>query len=75
MLDELNPTGHFWIKLDGTDIKEALMESHRGEWNGDVDLGNDELAKLRATYDERLQVAEVQRQSLLMNLSSRYAIA
>ena len=39
-------------------MKAALMESQRGEWNGDVDLGDGKLAALRATYDERVQSAE-----------------
>lgn len=43
------------MKLDGTDIKVALQESMRGEWNGDVDLGNGQLQALRQEYDARQQ--------------------
>ncbi|KAK3750315.1 hypothetical protein QZH41_010821, partial [Actinostola sp. cb2023] len=28
-LKEANPSGRFWIKLDGTDVESALMESMR----------------------------------------------
>ena len=52
-LKSANPDGRFWIKLDGTDVKPALLESMRKEWNGDVDLGNGELQALRCEYDER----------------------
>lgn len=55
MLKQANPDGRFWIKIDGTDVKTALMESMRGKWNGDVDLGNGALEKLRKEYDERLK--------------------
>ena len=48
--------GRFWIKVDGTDIKPALLESMRKVWNGDVDLGNGELLNLRRQYDERNEV-------------------
>jgi len=46
-LKAANPVGRFWIKVDGTDIKPALLESMRKVWNGDVDLGNGELLNLR----------------------------
>ncbi|KAK3739432.1 hypothetical protein QZH41_015586 [Actinostola sp. cb2023] len=42
----------FWIKIDGTDIKTAIMESVKGVWNGDVDLGDGKLQELRKGYDE-----------------------
>ena len=50
-----NPEGRFWVKVDGTDIKPAPLESTRIEWNGDVDLGNGNLFILRQQYDERCQ--------------------
>lgn len=34
-------------------MKVALQESTRAEWNGDVDLGDGQLAELRAEYDSR----------------------
>ena len=55
MLKKANPDGRFWIKIDGTDVKTALMESMRGKWNGDVDLGDGALEKLRKEYDIRLK--------------------
>ena len=30
------PSGRFWLKADGTDVKAALQEATKGEWNGDV---------------------------------------
>ena len=77
MLKQANPDGRFWIKIDGTDVKTALMESMRGEWNGDVDLGDGELQMLRENYDERLKgivaLAEKgqSRESLVSKLSVR----
>ena len=32
-LKKANPDGRFWLKLDATDLKEALMESVSGVWN------------------------------------------
>lgn len=54
-LKSANPDGRFWIKVDGTDVRPALLESMRKEWNGDVDLGNGNLLILRRQYDERCQ--------------------
>lgn len=56
MLKQANPEGRFWIKIDGTDVKTALMESVTGKWNGDVDLGDGVLQELRNKYNERLKV-------------------
>ncbi len=53
MLKKANPDGRFWIKIDGTDVKTALMELMLGKWNGDVDLGDWALEKLRKEYDKR----------------------
>ncbi len=54
MLKESNPDGRFWLKLDGTDIKAALQESVRGEWNGDPDLLDGRLQQLRSSYTARV---------------------
>ena len=53
-LKEANPSGRFWLKLNTTDIKEALMESMKGVWNDDVDLGDAKLKELRKEYDNRV---------------------
>ncbi|KAK3716248.1 hypothetical protein QZH41_018049, partial [Actinostola sp. cb2023] len=56
-LDEIksaNSDGRFWIKLDATDVKGALMESGRKVWNGDVDMSNGLLQKMREEYEQRL---------------------
>ena len=55
MLKQANPEGRFWIKIDGTDVKSALMESMKGKWNGDVDMGDGFLEKLRKEYGKRLE--------------------
>lgn len=55
-LKEVNPEGRFWLKLDATDMKEALMESMRGVWNGDVDLGDGKSKELRDMYDDRVSL-------------------
>lgn len=52
-LKTANPDGRFWIKPDRTDVKPALLESMRKEWNGDVDLGNGKFQSLRREYEER----------------------
>lgn len=56
-LKKANPEGRFWLKLDATDLKEALMESVSGVWNGDVDLGDGKLQELRRVYDGRVSLA------------------
>lgn len=53
---EANPSGRFWIKLDATDLKEALMESMKGVWNGDEDIGDGKLQTLRREYDDRVNL-------------------
>ena len=53
-LKESNSEGRFWLKLDATDLKEGLMESCKGVWNGDEDLGNGKLQELRMVYKGRV---------------------
>ena len=53
-LKESNSDGRFWLKLDATDLKEGLMESFKGVWNGDVDLGDGKLQELRMVYEGRV---------------------
>jgi hypothetical protein len=36
MLTDTNPAGRYWIKRDGTDVKEALQHSVKDKWEGDV---------------------------------------
>jgi len=58
-LDEIksaNSDGRFWIRLDATDVKRALMESGRKVWNGDVDMSNGLLQKMREEYEQRLEM-------------------
>ncbi|XP_066278595.1 uncharacterized protein [Branchiostoma lanceolatum] len=55
-LKSANPKGRFWIKVDGTDIKPALQESKKGEWNGDPDLQDSKLEQLREEYDKRVKL-------------------
>jgi hypothetical protein len=43
MLTDTNPAGRYWIKLDGTDVKEALQHSVKDKWAGDVDDIKDTL--------------------------------
>lgn len=58
-LKEVNPDGRYWLKLDATDVKEALMKSMKGVWNGDEDLGDGKLQELRRQNDERMTVVEI----------------
>lgn len=58
-LKAANPDGRFWLKLDGTDVKECLQESVKKVWNGDVDLGDGKLQRLRSEYDNRQQMFRV----------------
>lgn len=49
------PSGRFWIKGDGCDIKPALQQSVRGVWNGDTDVGDGVLQALRTDYELRMK--------------------
>lgn len=53
-LKSVCPDGRFWIKLDATDIKAALMESVKGIWSGDCNLLNGLLEALWDNYELRL---------------------
>ena len=57
-LKSANPDGRFLIKLRATDLRVVVMESGRHVWNGDVDLGDGELQKLRQNYDGRFKLLD-----------------
>ena len=57
-LVKCNPKVRFWIKADGTDVKAALQESLRREWNGDVDLLDGKLQDIRREYEARISSCE-----------------
>jgi len=52
-----HPNGRFIIKADGTDLVPCVQESMKNKWNGDVDLGDGKLEKLRAEYDRLRKLA------------------
>ncbi|KAI8503729.1 hypothetical protein Bbelb_187000 [Branchiostoma belcheri] len=58
-LKAANPKGRFSIKVDGTDIKPALQESMKGEWNGDPDLQDSRLQQLRLEYENRVKLNNI----------------
>ena len=58
-LVKCNPKGRFWLKADGTDVKAALQESVRREWNGDVDLLDGKLQDIRREYEARISSCEI----------------
>lgn len=49
-----DPHARWWIKGDGVDVVKGLWESTRGQWSGDVDLGDGQLQLLYQKYQERL---------------------
>lgn len=55
-LKETNPSGRFWIKLDGTDVKEALHHSAKDKWDVDVDLNDEKLVQLRQEYESGVEL-------------------
>ena len=59
-----NPSGRVWLKLDGTDVKESLQHSVKGEWNGDVNLNNGHLEGLREDFDNKLAWIELIQSSI-----------
>ena len=77
-LKRCNPDGRYWIKADGTDVKPALQESLRREWNGDVDLQDGKLEEQRLTYDKRCSAGDkwkrspaIERDELVVSLTSQ----
>lgn len=54
LLTEVNPEGQYWLKLDGTDLKDSLQHSVKDVWNGDVNLNDGKLDTLREQYESRL---------------------
>jgi hypothetical protein len=59
-----NPSDRVWLKLDITDVKESLQHSVKGEWNGDVNLNNGHLERLRENFDNRLTWIELIQSSI-----------
>ena len=43
-----------YLAVDATDVKKGLLESVRGEWNGDIDLGDGILDAQREEYEQRI---------------------
>ena len=50
------PHAHWWIKSDGCDVVEGLMESMRLEWGGDINLGDGKLNEQYEKYLRRLEI-------------------
>ena len=48
-----NPDGRYWLKIDGTDLKVAMQESVKNLWDGDAYIADCQLAKFRASYEQR----------------------
>ena len=46
----------WWIKGDAVDLVAGLGESVKGEWSGDVDLGDGRLQEMFKEYQRRLQI-------------------
>lgn len=53
-----------WLKLDDTDVKESLQHSDKGEWNGDVNLNNGNLERLREEFENILAWIELIQSSI-----------
>ncbi len=45
---------YMWLKADGCDVNEGLMELTTMVWNGDVDLGDGSLQQQYDAYQLRL---------------------
>lgn len=54
MLHCTDPKAKWWIKEDGTDLKECLQESKQKAWNGDIDKNDGKLQVLYSKYTCRL---------------------
>ena len=52
-LNVFYPKERFCIKVDAFDFKVALQESVKGQWNGDIDLGDQRVALLHQEYQQR----------------------
>ena len=55
---QAHPDSWWWLKADGCDITEGLMESTKLQWNGDVDLNDSSLQKQYEAYRDRLRFTE-----------------
>ena len=70
MLTDTNPAGRYWIKLDGTDVKEALQHSVKDKWAGDVDVNDNKLHNyVKSTSQEYHSLSLVPQQ--LMSILQR----
>lgn len=61
LLDEavnMLPDELWWIKSDGCDVVSGLTESMRGEWSGDIDLGDGSLQKQYKNYTNRVDLVK-----------------
>ena len=47
---------NWWIKGDAVDLVAGLGESVKGEWSGDVDIGDGRLQQTFKDYQKRLQM-------------------
>lgn len=52
------PHAIWWIKSDGVDVVEGLMESVNHTWEGDVDLGDGELKRQYEEYMDQLHLID-----------------
>ena len=52
-----NPAAWWWVKADGVDVVKGLWVSTRGEWSGDADLNDGNLAAMYGEYKQRLAKA------------------
>ena len=52
-----NPAAWWWVKADGVDVVKGLWVSTRGEWSGDADLNDGNLAAMYGEYKQRLTKA------------------
>ena len=61
MLEEgkkVHPNAKWWVKADGCDLIVALGESVNGDWSGDVDLNDGDLAEQHSEYLARVSHIE-----------------
>ncbi len=58
MAAEEMPDAEWWLKADACDVTAGLMESVRGKWSGDVDLGDGALQQLKAKLQSQLAKVE-----------------